>query len=114
MKKVYLGSPIQKMLFATTEDFSFNAFENIIVYLYSSNAKTVKMSVQPIEGYLPLTIVSDTELKIEVPGTVTKFMGVGEITLEIYHDSDNDMNNLLGGSSFGTELVSNRIKMEVK
>lgn len=113
MKEVYLGAPIQKMIVAKTEGFSFNAFENIFVYLYSSNAKTVKMSVLPIDGYLPLTIVSDTELKIEVPGEITKTMGIGEIKIEFFHDSDNDMSNLLGGSMFGTELINNKIKSEV-
>lgn len=112
-KKLYIGSPISTVIVATTAGFSFNDYENTIVYLYSNNAKTVKLSVLPKTGYLPITIVNDTQLKIDVQGNITKKMGRGEIRFEVFHDDSNPMENLLGGTLFGIELVDNQIKQEV-
>lgn len=112
-QQLYLGSPISTTQIALSAGFSYNNYENIVIYLYSNNVKTVKLSTVAKTGYLPLTIVSATELKIEVPGNVTKNMGRGEIRFEVFYDEADPMEDLLGGTEFGIELVDNRIKQEV-
>jgi len=111
-KQLYLGSPIESTLVATTVGFSFNDYINIFIYLYTGG-KVIKMSVLEKDGYLPLTIISDTQMKIEVAGNITKTMVKGEIMFEMFDDNMNPMDDLLGGTLFGIEMVDNKIKAEV-
>ena len=112
-KTVYLGSPIKKMLVAITDGFSFADYEDVIVYLHTNNSKTIKMSLVPKDGYLPLILHSDTEIIVQLEGKDTKSMGVGEITFELYVVNDDKMKNVIGVTNMGIELSNNKIKAEV-
>ena len=107
-----LGNPINTTIVAGDITFDWNDYENIIVFLIGK-LKTIKMSLVPKVGYLPLTIVDPLTLLIEVTGKEAKTLGRGEVLLNIFDDSNGTQSDIVKSTPFGINYIDNQIKSEV-
>ena len=114
MKKKLLGTPINNIISpkAGQEAFSFNDYENVFLYLFTSIAPIIKMSVLPKTGYLPLIIESDTQLRVKVLGSETKKLSVGKLYFELRFDDADPYLDKADSNEYGYEMVKSLTAIE--
>jgi hypothetical protein len=66
---------------------SLAAYDDLICYVYSS-ARDVKKFSRSKEGYLRYEETTAYEFKGTVPGSLTKKMATGNVTIEIFTESN--------------------------
>lgn len=107
-----LGNPINSTIVAQDQNFNWNDYDNVVVYLIGKVSK-LKLSVIAKEGYLPLTIQDAQTLLIEVPGKTAKTLGKGDVKLNIWVDSENVQQEIVKSTLFGINYIDNEIKSEI-
>ena len=114
MKNKLLGTPINCVISpkAGQEAFNFNDYENVFLYLYTATAPIIKMSVLEKEGYLPLIIESDTQLRVKVLGSETKKLSIGVLYFELRFDDSDPYLDKAGINEFGYNMVKSLTSQE--
>lgn len=111
-ENIPLGNPINTTIVSTDVAFDWGAYDNIMVYIIGK-LKTLKMSVVPKTGYLPLTIESPSTLAITIKGKDAKTLGLGEVNFNVWYDSANVQSEIIAVTPFGINYTTNPIQNEI-